>query len=63
MEGLCTVKILNKLDVIERKLDMVNEIYTKEYIIINRKFICDVILLGCIISIVVLTFFRFYGFI
>ena len=60
MDLVCHRKVMDKLDIIERKIDRANDIYTKEYVIINRYFMQDLIITICLVSVVVLSFCSYF---
>ena len=60
MDLVCHRKVMDKLDIIERKIDRANDIYTKEYVIINRNFMRDLIITICFVSVIVLSFCSYF---
>jgi hypothetical protein len=63
MDFIYHKKVMEKLETIERKIDRANDIYTKEYLIINRYFMQDLIIITCIVSLIVLSIGSYFNFI
>ncbi len=63
MDMVCHRKVMDKLDVIESKLNYTNGIYTREYVIINKNFMCNVIFVLWVFLIVFGFLGIYFGFI
>lgn len=60
MDLVCHRKVMDKLEIMERKIDRVNNIYIDEYIMINRNFMRDLIITICFVSVIVLSFCSYF---
>ncbi len=58
MDNIYHRKVMEKLDVIESKLNYTNEVYSKGYVLVNTNFTCEMFFLLWIILFFVCLYFK-----